>query len=496
MNDDKTAIIIGAGIGGLTTAVYLARSGYRVKIYEKNAFAGGRCGRIIREGHRFDLGATILLMPDIYRQVFQSLELDFDECFIRHPMPVLYKIYYDDGMELEFSTDREHFKKQLEQIEKGSYHKAQSYIQTGYKLFRLAMHNLLGRNFTSFFQFATLKNMLLLIRLKTYLRHQTYIKRFFRHPHLRTAFTFQNIYVGQNPLRAPALFAMIPASELTEGSFFPQGGMFSITEKLVSVAENLGIQIFYNQPVIKINTSGNKITGITISDGHVINGAVVIANADLPYVYRNLLPDKKRSAKIDRLKFSCSAVVLHWALDKAYPELSHHNVFLSEHYRSNLNTIFNKNSLSANPSFYIHAPVRSDHTAAPQGHDTLSVIIPCGHLSQNNNNWNMLKDNARLAVLKRLKQLGLHDIEDHIKFEICYLPQTWETVYNLSKGATFGSLAHNIFQMGYFRPHNRHPFYKNLYFAGGSTHPGNGIPLVLLSAKLTSERILKEMNNA
>ncbi len=497
MNNDKTAIVIGAGIGGLATAAFLARSGYRVKIYEKNTSPGGRCGQIIREGHRFDLGATILLMPDIYKQVFQSLELDFDECFIKHPMPVLYKIYYDDGLELEFSTNQEHFRKQLEQIEKNSYHKAQSYIKTGYKFFRLAIHNLLGRNFTNFFQFATLKNMLLLIRLKTYLRHQTYIKRFFRHPHLRTAFTFQNIYVGQNPLRAPALFAMIPASELTEGSFFPQGGMFSITEKLVSTVEDLGVQIYYNQPVTKINTSGNKITGITTSGGRVINGTVVIANADLPYVYRKLLPDKRRSAKIDRLKFSCSAIVIHWALDKAYPEFSHHNVFLSEHYRSNLNTIFNRNSLSANPSFYVHAPVRSDPAAAPKGHDTLSVIIPCGHLNQSiSNDWNMLKENARSAVLKRLKQLGLRDIEDHIKFEICYLPQTWETAYNLSKGATFGSIAHNIFQMGYFRPHNRHPFYRNLYFVGGSTHPGNGVPLVLLSAKLTSERILKEMNNA
>ena len=127
------------------------------------------------------------------------------------------------------------------------------------------------------------------------------------------------------------------------------------------------------------------------------------------------------------------------------------------------------------------------------GHDTLSVIIPTGHFMEgDNHNWNDLKNNARTSVINRLKKLGLSDIEEHIKFEICYLPQTWKSIFNLTRGATFGSLGHNIFQMGYFRPHNRHKKYKNLYFTGGSTHPGNGIPLVLLSARLTSERIIKE----
>ncbi|MBN1158569.1 MAG: phytoene desaturase [Bacteroidales bacterium] len=495
MNAEKSAIVIGTGIGGLTTAIYLAQNGYQVKIFEKNATPGGRCGQIIREGHRFDTGATILLMPEIYRRIFGTLGLDFDECCIRHPLPTLYKIHYDDGTELEFSTNQKHFQDQLERLEKGSYQKALLYIRSGYKFYELAIAKLLGRNFTDFFQFANLKNMLLLIQLKTYLRHQVYIKRFFKHPHLRTAFTFQNIYVGQNPLKAPALFAMIPAAELSEGSFFPQGGMFSITNKLVSVAQNLGVKIFFSQPVVKINTCKNRVTGITTSSGRTTDGGIVIANADLPYVYRDLLPDKRRSARINRLKFSCSAIVLHWALDKEYTGLQHHNVFISDQYRSNLKTIFNKQSLSAKPSFYIHAPVRSDPTAAPQGQDTLSVIIPCGHMGSKKIDWNILKENARMAVINRLKQQGFDDIQEHLKFEISYLPQTWKNVFNLSRGATFGSLAHNIFQMGYFRPHNRHPFYKNLYFTGGGTHPGNGVPLVLLSARLVSERILKEMND-
>lgn len=197
------------------------------------------------------------------------------------------------------------------------------------------------------------------------------------------------------------------------------------------------------------------------------------------------------------MKYACSAIVLHWGLDKRYPELGHHSVFLSGDYHANLNKIFKKKSLSDNPSFYVHAPARSDETAAPAGQDTLSIIIPAGHLDERyENNWNELKNIARTSVINRLKNQGLTDIEEHIKFEITYLPQTWKSLFNLSRGATFGSIGHNILQMGYFRPHNRHRRYRNLYFTGGSTHPGNGIPLVLLSAKLTSERIIKDQKHA
>jgi phytoene desaturase len=288
---------------------------------------------------------------------------------------------------------------------------------------------------------------------------------------------------------------MIPAAELTEGSLFPVGGMYSITEKLVAVAKGHGVQFHFNSEVSKIETKGNNVRSVVLQNGNKASASVVIANADLPYVYRELLPDSFRSRWIDRLKYTCSAVVFHWGLDKTYTQLGHHSVFLSGEYRANLRKIFRDQSLSGNPSFYIHAPVRSDPTAAPPGQDTLSVIIPSGHLDgKDDHNWNELKNTARVSVFKRLKELGLADLEDHIKFEICYLPQTWKSVYNLSRGATFGSLGHNILQMGYFRPHNRHNKYRNLYFVGGSTHPGNGIPLVLLSAKLTSERILKEMN--
>jgi phytoene desaturase len=493
MSDKKSAIIIGAGIGGIATAIYLARNGYDVRIYEKNSSPGGRCGQTIREGHRFDLGATMFLMPSVYREVLASLGLKLEDNFEVAPLSTLYKLYFADGSQFSFTADEQMMQTQLEVLEPGSFKKMQSYITRGYKFFQLSMKELIGRNFFKLFDFITLKNTILLLKLRTYIKHSFFINKYFRHPHLQMAFTFQNIYIGQSPFKSPALFSMLPAAELREGSFSIKGGMYRIVEKLVETATGLGVQFHYSNPVSNIVVHNHVASGIILNNGTELNADIIIANADLPYVYRELLPDKRISSRIDGMKYACSAIVFHWGLDKVYPQLGHHSVFFSEGYRFSMDKIFKEKAIADHPNFYIHAPVRSDLLAAPKDQDTLSVVIPAGHLDpKHNHDWNKLKNTARSSVINRLKELGLDDIESHIKFEICYLPQTWKSIYNVSRGAVFGSLSHNIFQMGYFRPHNKHNRYKNLYFVGGSTHPGNGIPLVLLSGKLTSERIMRD----
>jgi len=489
--NQKTAIIIGAGIGGISTAILLSKAGYQVDVFEKNSYPGGRCGQIIRDGHRFDIGATILMMPSIYRKVFESLGLDFDKCFELKDLSTIYKVYFRKGENLAFSTDDELMKSQLEAIEKGSYLKFKKYISRGYGFFSLSIQQLLGRNYYSLMDFISLKNVLMLIRLKTYLRHKKYVRRFFKNPILQQAFTFQNIYVGQSPLDSPALFAMLPAAELTEGALFPIGGMYGITEKLVATAKEFGVSFHYGKPVKKITISGINAEGVIFQDGTSRNADIVVANADLPYVYRELLPESRYVKRLEKKKYACSALVFHWGLKKVYPQLGHHSIFLAEDLKNSMDMIFKHHSLSDKPSFYIHSPVRSDVSAAPPGEDSLSVILPMGNLDQQTiQNWNQLIKTTRASVIERLEDIGIEDIAENIKFEICYPPTTWEGIFNVSKGSVFGSLKHSIMQMGYFRPHNRHDRYRNLYFVGGSTHPGNGVPLVLLSAKLTSERIL------
>lgn len=491
MTGKKSAAIIGAGIGGIATAIYLAKSGYSVSVYEKNSTPGGRCGQLIRDGHRFDLGATMLMMPDIYREIFDSLGIPLFEKNEIKPLEDLYKIYFDNNEVISFSSDKEKMKLQHEQIEPGSYEKSRKYVDDGYEIFQIGIHKLIGRNFYNVFQFANFRNIGMLIKLKTYISNYRYVRKFFASQHLRMAYTFQNIYVGQSPFNSPALFSMVPAAELTEGSFFPMGGMYSIVETLLKAAAAEGVKFHYNAPVKEIKVNGKVAESIVLEDGTQSKYDIIVANADLPYVYRQLLPDRRKSARLDRMKYSCSAICFHWGLDKVYPQLGHHSVFLSDGFKQGLDAIFKDKSVGKHPSFYVHAPVRTDPAAAPANQDTLSFIVGSGHVDKlKKQDWDDLKKRTRTAVIQRLKQLGLEDIEEHIKFEISYTPENWESACNISRGSVFGSLAHNLLQMGYFRPHNQHARYKNLFFVGGSTHPGNGIPNVLLSAKLTSERIL------
>jgi len=491
MSESKKTVIIGAGVAGIATAIFLAQKGITVEVYEKNANPGGRCGQMIQDGHRFDLGATILLMPSIYRNVFSSLGLDMDKELETTSLEPVYKLFFGDGTDFAFTRDKQRMKSQLEGIEPGSFALYERYVKEGYTFFNLSINGLLDRNFYHLFQFINFGSMRLLFRLKTWIRHTTYIKRFFKDTRLQMAFTFQNIYVGQNPYKQPAFFSMLPGAEISEGALFPKGGMHEVVEKLLSKAVELGVQFQYKSPVSKIIINKNKTEGIQMEDGTVVNADLVIANADLPYVYSRLLPKSRLSERLKKKEYSCSAIVFHWGVDKVYPQLDHHSIFLNDPYKEGMEKIFNEKSVSVQPSFYIHAPVRTDKSAAPENQDTLSVIVPVGHVDEKvDQDWQQMKQTARDGVIRRLKEAGLADIEEHIKFETCYMPKTWESYCNVTNGSVFGSLSHTILQMGYFRPHNRHRKYKNLYFAGGSTHPGNGIPLVLLSAKLTSERIL------
>ncbi len=484
--------IIGAGIGGIATSVFLARRGYEVNVYEKNTAPGGRCGQINCEGHRFDIGATMLMMPGIYKEIFAELGIPLFEKGDIRSMDELYRIFYDNNEVLSFTSDKKKMEQQLENIEAGSYKKARKYIDVGYEIYKIGIGKLIGRNFYNLFQFANIRNIGLLIKLKAYISNYRYASRFFRNTHLRMAFTFQNIYVGQSPFNAPALFSMVPAAELTEGSFFPEGGMHSIVNKLLAAAIESGVRFHYKMPVAKIRVNGRKAEGLIFEDGSVVSADIIVVNADLPFVYRKLLPASRKSKHLDRLKYSCSAISFHWGVDKVYPQLGHHNVFLSDQFKEGLDKIFLEKNVSDCPSFYLHSPVRSDPSAAPENQDSFSFIVATGYNEPSmKQDWEKISKRTHDALVARLKKLGLDDIEEHIKFEICYTPDKWESACNISRGSVFGSVAHNLLQMGYFRPHNRHAKYRNLYFVGGSTHPGNGIPNVLISSKLTSERILE-----
>jgi phytoene desaturase len=210
-------------------------------------------------------------------------------------------------------------------------------------------------------------------------------------------------------------------------------------------------------------------------------------------VYQNLLPPDGAARALARKRYSCSAISFFWGVDKTYPDLGPHTLFLADDYRENFECIERSLGLPANPSLYVHAPARLDPSMAPPGQDSLTAIVPVGHMSDNGRqDWGEMRDQARQHVFRRLRTLGITDIAAHIKFEKAYTPVSWARRYNLVKGSTHG-LSHRLTQMAYFRPSNRHSHYHNLYFVGASTHPGTGMPTAMVSGRLAAERIIDEL---
>jgi len=489
----KTVIVIGAGIGGITAAIHLARRGLHVTVLEKNSRPGGRCDRFSREGHHFDTGPTLFVMPLLYETEFRALGASMHEQLDLQRVDPTYHLVFDNGSQLALTSDMQSMQKQLETFQSGSFEGMLRYLQEGGQHYQLVLDNLVNREFRSAFDFFNFQSLALLFRLKPFINHYRNMSAYFDDPRLKSAFTFQDIYTGLSPFDAPATFSMMPYTELAHGVWYPKGGMYSIVESLVDLARTAGVEFIYDAAVKNIDTNKTHARGILLADGTRLDADIILANADLPYVYQNLLPQDGRSETLSHKRFSCSVISFFWGLDKTYEALGPHTLFLADDYRENFERIDRDLSLPANPSLYVHAPARLDSSMAPRGQDTLTAIVPVGHLSENDDqNWSELRDEARRQVFCRLLTLGITDFESHIKFEETYTPLSWRKRYNLMKGSTHG-LAHTLTQMAYFRPSNRHPRYRNLYFVGASTHPGTGIPTAMVSGRLVSERIIEEM---
>ena len=492
------AVVVGAGVGGLTAAIHLARRGMRVTVVEKNHEPGGRLGQFTRDGHTFSTGPTLLIMPLLYRGELARLGVDMDSALEATRVDPTYDIVFDDGARLAMTSDLTAMRAQLEAMEPGAFGGFLRYIDEGRRHYHLAMPALVERDFRRLSDFLTPGNLRLALQIKALLPHYRHMSRFFSSQRLRAAFTYQDVYMGLSPFSAPSTFSLTPYSELVHGVWYPKGGMYRIVEVLAALAAESGVELAYDEPVRRIEIEGGRAGGVVLDDGRVLPADVVVANADLPYVYRRLLPDRAAAAAMGRKTFSGSTISFFWGLDRVYPQLRPHTLFLGDAYRDNFERIEQNLPLPDGPSVYIHAPARLDPGTAPVGKDTIIAVVPTGHMTYDGNDpermareessWARERERARSAVLDRLGQVGLPDVADHITVEATATPPTWRTRHNLERGATHG-LAHTLFQLAYLRPHNRHARYRNLYFAGASTHPGTGVPTALVSGRLAAERI-------
>ena len=489
----KSVIVIGAGIGGLTAAIHLAKRGLEVTVLEKNSRPGGRCDQFSRDGHLFDTGPTLFVMPLLYEAEFRALGVEMHERLVLRRVDPTYHLVFDDGSQLALTSDMESMQEQLEFLQPGSFAGLLQYLQEGDRHYRLVVEKLVNRDFRKLSDFFNIQNLDLLFRLKPFTNHYRNMSAYFDEPRLKSAFTFQDLYMGLSPFEAPATFSMMPYTELAHGVWYPKGGMYRIVETLMDLAHEAGVLFRFNATAAQIDTGTNCVQGVGLVDGSRLKADVILANADLPYVYQNLLPRDGTVQAFSRKQFSCSAISFFWGLDKKYPSLGPHTLFLADDYRENFECIDRDLSLPANPSLYVHAPTQLDPSMAPPGEDTVTAIIPVGHISRKDDqNWNQLRDEARQHVFRRLRSVGIRDLEAHIKFEETYSPLSWQERYNLVNGSTHG-LSHRLTQMACFRPSNRHARYRNLYFVGASTHPGTGIPTAMVSGRLVSNRIVDDV---
>jgi len=489
----RSVIVIGAGMGGISAAARLAQRGLRVTVIEKNSQPGGRCARLNHEGHHFDTGPTLLVMPLLFEAEFAALGFSLRERLDLQRVDPTYHLVFDDGSRLSLTSDLKSMYDQLESIQPGSYDGFLRYVEEGHRHYNLGIDRLVNRDFRKASDFFTFDNLPLLFQLKPLVQHYRNMSAYFDDPRLKAAFTFQDVYMGLSPFEAPATFSMMPYTELAHGVWYPKGGMYRVVEAVVEIAKQAGVEFLFDANVERIDVNGTSARGVILADGQRLAADAVLANADLPYVYRDLLPQDDYADQLARKRYSCSTISFFWGVDKRYEKLGAHTLFLADDYRENFESIIQDLSLPQNPSLYIHAPARLDPSMAPVGEDTLIAIVPVGHLREDDaRDWGEIRDEARQHVFRRLATLGITDLPAHLKYEISYNPLSWRKRYNLMKGSTHG-LCHNLTQLGYFRPSNRHARYPNLYFAGASTRPGTGLPTALVSGRLAAERIMDDL---
>jgi len=490
----RSVVVVGAGVAGVTAAIHLAKAGMHVMVLEKDPRPGGRCGQLVRDGHRFDTGPTLFVMPLLYASEFSALGVSLAERLDLRPVDPTYRLVFDDGSHLSLTSNMTAMREQLEAIEPGSFGGLQRYMEAGARHYRVVAEQMVNRDFRWPIDYLRIGALGLLARGNPLANHYRGMSAYFDAPRLKSAFTFQDLYVGLSPFEAPAILSLLSYTELAHGVWYPVGGMYRIVETLVDLARDAGVEFTFGADVERIDTDATTARGVVLPDGTFVKADVVLANADLPYVYEQLLPPDRMAQSLSRKRFSCSAISFFWGLDRPYASLPPHTLFLADDYRANFDSIVRDHGIPANPGVYVHAPARLEASAAPVDQDTLTAIVPVGHLpNHGTTDWNEIRDRAREHVFRRLRTIGLEDVRDHIKFEESRTPLTWATRHNLAKGATHG-LSHTLTQMGYLRPRNRHHRYRNLYFAGASTHPGTGVPTAMSSGRLAARRIVAELH--
>ncbi|HAA87919.1 MAG TPA: phytoene desaturase [Verrucomicrobiales bacterium] len=488
MKDQKNINVVGAGPGGLTVAMLLAKRGFNVNLFEKESTAGGRNAALVRNGYKFDLGPTFLMMKFILDEVFEEAGCNIDDYLDFVKLEPMYRLQFDD-VRIEPTTVREAMLKQLEDNFPGSSDGYDDFMEKESERFRL-MYPCLQKDYATLTSYLSSDLMKALPKLSIGRSLFGVLGDYFKSDKLKLSFTFQSKYLGMSAWDCPAAFAILPYVEHAFGVYHVMGGLSEISEAMLKVCIEQGVNVRLNTPVNQLMLDGKKVTGVELENGEKILADETVLNADFGYAMKNLVPPgvlKKYSPeKVDSKKYSCSTFMLYLGLDKVY-DLPHHTIFFASDYKTNIDDIFKGKVLSDELSFYIRNASVTDPTLAPEGHSSIYVLVPVPNCTADIE-WEKEKDKLKERVIDAMEErAGMSDLRDHIREEVVFTPKTWMDM-NIQFGATF-NLAHSLNQMLYFRPRNKFEELDNCYLVGGGTHPGSGLPTIYESGRIGANLI-------
>ncbi len=486
--------IAGAGPGGLASAMLLAAKGFDVQVFERRSRVGGRTSYIVDGDFKFDAGPTFFLFPQLLEEIFAEAGADLNEEVEMVRLDPQYRLVFEDGPTLDATPDLDQMEREIAKISEADAANVKKFMaENAWKLEKLSP--VLQKPFNGLADFIDPSLFSALPAVRPWASLDQDLKRHFKDPRTRLAFSFQSKYLGMSPYRCPSLFSILSGLEYEYGVYHPIGGCSAVSEAMARVAQRMGVKIHLDEPVEQLIFDGGKkkVAGVKTKSGEHRADAMFI-NADFARAMHRLVPEGmlKRwgEKKIETKSFSCSTFMLYLGIDKVYEDLPHHTICMSKDYEGNLDDIENQHRLSADPSFYVQNACVTDRSLAPEGQSTLYILLPCSHQHENID-WSVEGPRYRELALDRLKLIGLDDVRGHIVCETMITPADWDTDYEIHKGAVF-NLAHNIGQLLHNRPRNRFEELDGVYLTGGGTHPGSGLPVIYESARISSNLAAKD----
>lgn len=482
------AFIIGAGIAGIATAIRLAVKGYSVEVFEANNYPGGKLSEFEKDSFRFDAGPSLFTMPQYMDELFKLAGKNPSDYFNYQKLDILCKYFYEDGTKLTAYADEDKFAVEVSgktaevrsALKKYNTNSSRIYNITNHVFLEQSLHKL-----KTYLSWATIKSIFRIGQIDATRTMHKANESFFKDKRLVQFYDRYATYNGSNPYQAPATLNVIPHIEQHFGAYFPDGGMYSITTSLVKLAEELGVKFNYNSRVEEIVLDGNKAKGIKLK-GELLQSDIVISNMDVWFTYHKLLRQHPQifPKKILSQERSSSALIFYWGIKKQFPQLDLHNIFFSADYQAEFNHIWQQKDIYSDPTVYLNISSKLNPDDAPARCENWFVMINVP--ANTGQDWDKLVTGARADILTKLSKALGEDISKLIVSETILDPRSIESRTSSYQGSIYGTSSNSRFA-AFLRHANKSSKISNLYFCGGSVHPGGGIPLCLLSAKIVSD---------